>query len=174
MIQNVETTDWLTNGIPDGQLKIEKAQAIISAKIYTKRTEMGLSQKEFAKLMGVTQRMADRWESGTYDFSVSTLVSICEKLGLPIESEASAKKDVAPMPLYVLFEEVQDCVCEDVPVSRKLYTKGDAERYMREHAQRELPISQDERERGVYFCFEALSKCYGTGIFRFVEFSLEV
>lgn len=83
--RNVETTSWLTNGISEEQLKIEKALAIISAKIYTKRAEMGLDQKSFAKVMGVTQGMISRWESGTYNFSISTLIGICEKLHLSFE-----------------------------------------------------------------------------------------
>ena len=83
--QNVETTSWLTNGISEEQLKIEKALAVISAKIYTKRTKMGLDQKSFAKFMGVTQGMISRWESGTYNFSISTLIGICEKLNLSFD-----------------------------------------------------------------------------------------
>ncbi len=83
--QNVETTSWLTNGISGEQLKIEKALAVISAKIYTKRTKMGLDQKAFAKFMGVTQGMISRWESGTYNFSISTLIGICEKLNLSFD-----------------------------------------------------------------------------------------
>lgn len=83
--QNVVTTSWLTNGISEEQLRIEKTLAVISAKIYTKRTKMGLDQKSFAKFMGVTQGMISRWESGTYNFSVSTLIGICEKLNLSFE-----------------------------------------------------------------------------------------
>ena len=82
---NVETTSWLTNGISEEQLKIEKALAVISAKIYTKRTKLGLDQKSFAKFMGVTQGMISRWESGTYNFSISTLIGICEKLNLSFD-----------------------------------------------------------------------------------------
>ena len=46
---------------------------------------MGLDQKSFAKFMGVTQGMISRWESGTYNFSISTLIGICEKLRLSFE-----------------------------------------------------------------------------------------
>lgn len=82
---NVETTNWLTKGISDEQLKIEKALSVISAKIYTQRTRMGFDQKAFAKFMGVSQGMVSRWESGTYNFSIATLIGICEKLDLSFE-----------------------------------------------------------------------------------------
>ena len=96
MKNNISSTDWLIKGISNEQLQIEKALAVISAKIYIKRTEMGLDQKAFAKYMGVTQGLVSRWESGSYNFSISTLINICEKLGLIfepkiIEEELSSK-----------------------------------------------------------------------------------
>ena len=83
----IETTNWLTKGISEEQIKIEKALSVIAAKIYTKRTQMGMDQKAFAKLMGVSRRMVSRWESGTYNFSVSELIRICEKLELNFEPQ---------------------------------------------------------------------------------------
>lgn len=83
--KQIETTDWLIDGISEEQLKIEKALSVISAKIYTKRTKMGMDQKAFARYMGVTQGMISRWESGTYNFSVATLIGICEKLEMAFE-----------------------------------------------------------------------------------------
>ena len=77
-----ETTNWLTKGISEEQLKIEKALSVIAAQIFTKRTQMGMGRKAFAKFMGVSQRTVSRWESGTYNFSISTLIVICEKLEL--------------------------------------------------------------------------------------------
>ena len=88
----IETTNWLTKGISEEQLKIEKALSVISAKIYTKRTQLGMDQKAFAKFMGVSQGMVSRWESGTYNFSVSTLIGICEKLDLNFEPQIFEKE----------------------------------------------------------------------------------
>ena len=88
----IETTNWLTKGISEEQLKIEKALSVIAAKIYTKRTQMGMDQKAFAKFMGVSQGMVSRWESGTYNFSISTLIGICEKLELNFEPQIFEKE----------------------------------------------------------------------------------
>ena len=90
--QTIETTNWLTKGISEEQLKIEKTLSVISAKIYTKRTQMGMDQKAFAKFMGVSQGMVSRWESGTYNFSVTTLIGICEKLELNFEPQIFEKE----------------------------------------------------------------------------------
>lgn len=81
----IETTNWLTKEISEEHIKIEKVLSVIAAKIYTKRTQMGMDQKAFAKFMGVSRRMVSKWESGTYNFSISTLIGICEKLELNFE-----------------------------------------------------------------------------------------
>lgn len=94
--QNIVSTSWLTNGISAEQLEIEKNLAIISAEIYTKRCRMGLDQKAFAKYMGVSQGLISRWESGTYNFSVATLVKICGKLNLRFEPEIYKEGDATP------------------------------------------------------------------------------
>lgn len=91
----IESTDWLTKGISEEQLKIEKVLSVISAKIFTKRTQLGMDQKKFAKFIGVSQGMVSRWESGTYNFSISTLVGICEKLELSFEPQIF-EKELAP------------------------------------------------------------------------------
>ena len=96
----IETTNWLTKGISEEQIKIEKALSVIAAKIYTKRTQMGMDQKAFAKFMGVSQGMVSRWESGTYNFSISTLIGICEKLELNFEPQIWKE----PVPLDSEFE----------------------------------------------------------------------
>ncbi len=94
MKEKIPSTDWLTKGISNEELEIEKALAVISAQIYIKRTEMGMDQKAFAKHMGVTQGLVSRWESGSYNFSISTLISICDKLGLIFEPKIIEKEFV--------------------------------------------------------------------------------
>ena len=92
--KKMPTTDWLIKGVSNEQLETEKALAVISAQIYIKRTETGMDQKAFAKYMGVTQGLVSRWESGTYNFSISTLISICDKLGLVFEPKIMEKEFV--------------------------------------------------------------------------------
>lgn len=65
----------------------EKAEADllaeIAVQIHRKRMELGLSQKDFAKVTGVSQAMVSKWERGDYNFSVQTLARVFSKLGIP-------------------------------------------------------------------------------------------
>lgn len=83
--QNIEQNDWLVKGISNEQLELEDKLVTIAAQIYLKRIGLGMDQKAFAKHMGVTQGLVSRWESGSYNFSIATLNSICVKLGLLFE-----------------------------------------------------------------------------------------
>ena len=85
MKNNLQTTDWLIKGISEEQLKTEKALAFISNKISLKRHELKMDQKQFAKYMNVTQGLVSRWENGRYNFTISNLISICEKLNLSLD-----------------------------------------------------------------------------------------
>ena len=83
-MKQAETTSWLAEGLSEKEVEHMKELAIISAKIQFKRSELGMNQKEFAKMMGVSQGMVSRWESGEYNFTIVTLKQICDKLGLEL------------------------------------------------------------------------------------------
>ena len=87
-----QSSNWLIEGVSKEQLESEKILAVISAKIQLKRIEMGMDQKQFAKKLGVSQGMVSRWESGSYNFTISTLVNICEKLGLAFDPQITTKE----------------------------------------------------------------------------------
>ena len=48
-------------------LKEEQEKSDIGARIYNLRTQAGLSQKEFAKVVGTTQSVISRLEDADYD-----------------------------------------------------------------------------------------------------------
>lgn len=85
MKENVRSNNWLIAGIPQEQLISERILAVIGAKINLKRLEMEMDQKAFAKYMKVTQRTVSCWESGNYNFTISNLASICQKLNLDLD-----------------------------------------------------------------------------------------
>ena len=75
----------IVNNITGVDLIRGKVSAYISATLFKERVKRGMSQKEFATLIGVSQRMVSKWESDNYTFSIETLALICDKLGLDLE-----------------------------------------------------------------------------------------
>ena len=78
-------TDWLTDGLNEVEIKQNRDLGIISAEIEMRRHEMGLNQKQMAELLGVTQGMVSKYESGEYNFTIGTLNEMCGKIGLVFE-----------------------------------------------------------------------------------------
>lgn len=81
-IANARETNWVTEGLSDAEVKTIVELAKISARIERSRLEMGMTQHEFAKYMGVTQGMVSKWESRDYNFTIRSLNEICQKMDL--------------------------------------------------------------------------------------------
>ncbi len=100
-IRDAETTNWLAQNLTRTEIDIATTLARISADIELKRYELGMTQKEFAKYMDVSQGMVSKWESGEYNFSIETLFNICNRLGLIFSPEIHKKNanNVCPFKL---------------------------------------------------------------------------
>ena len=83
-IASAEKTNWVSEGISEAEIKTTVELAKISAKIERCRLDLGMTQKEFADFMGVSQGMISKWESREYNFTIRSLNEICEKLGLSL------------------------------------------------------------------------------------------
>ena len=70
----------------DEEFGLSVLQSLIAAEITGRRIEKGMTQKEFADLLGVSQSTLSKWESGETNFTLSTLVSISCKLGIELQS----------------------------------------------------------------------------------------
>jgi transcriptional regulator with XRE-family HTH domain len=84
-IANAKKTNWITEGMAEADVKTTVELAKISAKIERCRLEKGMTQKEFADYMGVTQGMVSKWESREYNFTIKTLNEICYKLNITMD-----------------------------------------------------------------------------------------
>ncbi len=65
---------------PEMKLQMEMSVAIAN-RIYDILEEKGMSQKDFAHLMGKTETEVSRWLSGTHNLTLSTLCKIASALG---------------------------------------------------------------------------------------------
>lgn len=57
----------------------------ISATVVKQRIDLGMTQKQFAQHMGVSQSMISKWEGSDYNFSVKALSEIASKLDLNLK-----------------------------------------------------------------------------------------
>lgn len=83
-VANAKKASWISEGISEAEIKTTIELARISAKIERCRLDLGMTQIEFAKFMGVTQGMVSKWESRDYNFTVRSLNEICQKLDLTL------------------------------------------------------------------------------------------
>ena len=65
---------------PEMKLQMELSVAIAN-RIYAILEAKGLSQKEFAQLMGKTETEVSRWLSGTHNLTMATICKISAALG---------------------------------------------------------------------------------------------
>lgn len=65
----------------------------ISKKIYNLRVDSGLTQSEFAKIAGVTDKSVSAWELGTRDPKMAPIKRICSHFGIDINTFADETND---------------------------------------------------------------------------------
>jgi transcriptional regulator with XRE-family HTH domain len=93
----LELLSQLSADLPQDVLMSTSMKGIIAAEISMKRQKRGLSQTQFAKLMGVTQSLVSKWENGETNFTLDTLCRIAAKLDIPMQCPFVTK---APRPHY--------------------------------------------------------------------------
>ncbi len=82
---NTGNVNWLTENLKPDELVKLKTLALISYKIECKRNELGMNQRQFSKYMKVSCRKIKKWESGSYNFTIASLIYISRKLKLNLE-----------------------------------------------------------------------------------------
>jgi len=93
-IANADANTWLVDTLTVDERKAAEFIAMIAASIQQQRCAQGLTQKELAEKLGVSQAMVSQWENGEENFTAATLAKISSALGLslcnPITAPASA------------------------------------------------------------------------------------
>ena len=70
---------------PEMKLQMELSVAIAN-RIYEILEEKGMSQKDFAQLMGKTETEVSRWLSGTHNLTLSTICKISDRKSTRLNS----------------------------------------------------------------------------------------
>lgn len=71
--------------LSDVEIKEALAKGSIAAMVANKRRKLNMNQKEFAKMLGVSQSMISKWENLEYSFTISSLLELMDKLGVNVE-----------------------------------------------------------------------------------------
>lgn len=88
-----EMYEFISNYISKSDIYAASVIAKVSAFIINYRYKTGMTQKEFAKFMGVTQGMVSKWESAEYNFSVESIAQIAEKLECTFDIEITPENE---------------------------------------------------------------------------------
>ncbi|MBR4552562.1 MAG: helix-turn-helix transcriptional regulator [Bacteroidaceae bacterium] len=78
---------------PELKMQMELSVAIANH-IYEILEERGMSQKDFARLMGKSENEVSRWLSGTHNLTMATLCKIGAALGQPVVSVPKKHKEM--------------------------------------------------------------------------------
>ena len=89
-IASAEMNSWLIDALSEDERKAADFIALIARSIQEQRRIQGLTQKQLAEKLGVTQAMISQWENGEENFTVATLARISSALGLPLSNPISA------------------------------------------------------------------------------------
>lgn len=79
--------EFMSNYISKSDVYAANVIAKVSMFIYKRRQELQMTQKDFAKMMGVTQGMVSKWESADYNFTIENIAHIAEKLNTTFDIE---------------------------------------------------------------------------------------
>ena len=79
-INNAKRNEWLREGLSDSELKSILELAQISGKIERRRIELGMTQKEFADYMGVTQGMVSKLQIHKDHFLTKQRTDVCSSI----------------------------------------------------------------------------------------------
>ena len=90
-----EMFDFLSNYISKSDVYAARAISKVSTFIYKYRKELNMSQRDFARMMGVSQGMVSKWESAEYNFTVENIANIAEKLGVIFDIEFTPESEYA-------------------------------------------------------------------------------
>lgn len=77
----------LTENVPAEELLAADISSSLSNAIVRHRVSLGLTQRELAEKIGMSQSTISKWENGDMNFTIDTLADIAVKLGMSLTVE---------------------------------------------------------------------------------------
>ena len=90
-LNTVDLLDALAENLSTEQVILAGMKGSLAAMITTRRQKLGLSQKDLATKLHVTQRLVSRWERGETNFTLETLVKIAQTLSFETQCPLKAE-----------------------------------------------------------------------------------
>ena len=80
----LELLTALSDDLSAEDLRLAAIASDLAVQLTAKRIGLGLTQSEFADLLGKSQTTVSKWENADCNFQIKTLVEIAQKLDLPL------------------------------------------------------------------------------------------
>ena len=106
-LTNAKLADDLFRDLSPKEKKFEYLMAKISSKILEERLSRNMSQKEFAKFMGVSQGLVSRWENGNENFTYEKTIEIFEKLNIDFDISFIPRSEYYVIPTGIWAKSVK-------------------------------------------------------------------
>lgn len=84
----------LLDGMTNAELIASKIKIYLSAEIGKYQVKNHLSQKDFAKILGVSQPMVSKYEGGDYNFTIDSLAQIADKMNMDLNVTFTARDTI--------------------------------------------------------------------------------
>lgn len=75
----------LSKNVDTATLNSARILSTISYRLYEYRMDHHIDQRQMAKILGVSQPMVSKYESGDYNFTIRTLSDISQKIGFTLD-----------------------------------------------------------------------------------------
>ena len=84
-LEKISMEEDLFPELSSAEKMANKLLAKVAQQIYDRRKQLHMTQKDLADQLRVSQPMVSQWESGECNFSVESLASVFDSLGLSVD-----------------------------------------------------------------------------------------
>lgn len=79
--------NYMSQHLSQSDVYAAEAVAMVTATLINCRKARNMTQRQFAKVLGINQTMMIKWESGEYNFSIADIALIAAKLDMVLNME---------------------------------------------------------------------------------------